>query len=132
MTVLDTSVVVSLLKGTADAVKNMKVLQETNQRITLTDITAYELLKGANLSSKRQDNLSDVKTILSSVELLDFSVEASIEAAQIYAELKRAGHLIGEFDILIAAIVKTNGEELLTRDRHFEAIPGLKLRKWLL
>jgi tRNA(fMet)-specific endonuclease VapC len=132
MTVLDTSVVVSLLKGTPDATKNLKALQETNQRIALTVITAYELLKGANLSCRRQDNLSDVKTILSSVELLDLTTDATIEAAQIYAELKRTGQLIGEFDILIAAIVKTNGEEILTRDRHFEAIPNLKLRKWLL
>jgi tRNA(fMet)-specific endonuclease VapC len=132
MTVLDTSVVVSLLKGTPDAAKNLQALQDTNQRIALTVITAYELLKGANLSSRRQDNLSDVKNILSSVEMLDLSYDATLEAAQIYAELKETGRKIGELDILIAAIAKTNGEDILTRDRHFEIIPGVKLRKWLL
>jgi predicted nucleic acid-binding protein len=84
------------------------------------------------MSSRKQENLSDVKNILSSVRMLDLTTEATIEAAQIYATLKQSGKLIGEFDLLIAAIAKVNDEEILTRDHHFEAIPHLKLRKWLL
>jgi tRNA(fMet)-specific endonuclease VapC len=132
MTILDTSVIVSLLKGTPDSIKNLKALQETDECISVTVITAYELLKGANLSSRKQENLLNVKTILSSVKMLDLTTEATIEAAQIYATLKKSGKLVGEFDLLIAAIAKVNDEEILTRDQHFEAIPSLKLRKWLL
>lgn len=53
MTILDTSVIVSLLKGTPDSIKNLKALQETDECISVTVITAYELLKGANLSSRK-------------------------------------------------------------------------------
>jgi tRNA(fMet)-specific endonuclease VapC len=130
MTVIDTSVMVSLLKGTPDSIKNIKALQEKNHRIAITAITAYELLKGAFLSFKQQENLSDVKKAISTIEVLDLSSEACFEAAQIYGELKKSGQLICEFDVLIAAIAKTNGEEILTYDRHFEVIPGLKLCKW--
>jgi predicted nucleic acid-binding protein len=56
--------------------------------------------------------------------MLDLTTEATIEAAQIYATLKQSGKLIGEFDLLIAAIAKVNDEEILTRDHHFEAIPS--------
>jgi predicted nucleic acid-binding protein len=39
--------------------------------------------------------------------------------------------LVGEIDILIAAITRTNNEELITRDEHFELlIPKSKLQKW--
>jgi tRNA(fMet)-specific endonuclease VapC len=110
MTILDTSVIVSLLKGTPDSIKNLKALQETDECISVTVITAYELLKGANLSSRKQENLLNVKTILSSVKMLDLTTEATIEAAQIYATLKKSGKLVGEFDLLIAAIAKVNDD----------------------
>jgi predicted nucleic acid-binding protein len=39
--------------------------------------------------------------------------------------------IYGEFDTLIAAITRTNNEELVTRDEHFELlIPESKLQKW--
>jgi len=58
---------------------------------------------------------------------MELSPEACAEAARIYCELKDSGNLIGEFDILIAAIAKTNHEPLLTYDQHFKAIDGLHL-----
>ena len=39
--------------------------------------------------------------------------------------------MVGEFDILIAAITIANQEEFITRDEHFELlIPKSKLQKW--
>ena len=37
---------------------------------------------------------------------------------------------MGEFDVLIAAIAKTNGEGILTRDKHFKLIKGLQIANW--
>ena len=39
--------------------------------------------------------------------------------------------MVGEFDILKAAITRANQEELVTRDEHFKLlIPESKLQKW--
>ena len=118
---------VALLNGKPDTVNMIDELQEKKHEFAITIINAYELLKGASLSVRRKENLLNVKETISNLQILDLSPEACIEAAEIYSELKTAGRLIGEFDILMAAIAKTNGQAILTNDRHFKSIKGLRL-----
>ena len=93
-------------------------------------ITAYELAKGAYLSSRADENLVKIDETISSMRILDLSFGAADQAAKIYKEVRDKGKMIAEFDILIAAIVKFNDEALVTRDRHFESIHGIKLINW--
>ena len=126
MTIIDTNVMIPFLKGTPEAVN--KVHEVSNKsHVLITVITAYELLKGARLSSKPQENLEDVKKAISNMQVLDFSIEACEEASSIFCELKKSGKMISEFDILIAAIAKTNGEAILSQDQHFNSIKGIDL-----
>jgi predicted nucleic acid-binding protein len=127
---LDTDILVALLKGNPNAVKKIESLQEDGHQISTTMITAYELAKGAYLSSRADENLVKVDETLSSMRILDLSFGAADQAAKIYKEVRDKGKMIGEFDILIAAIVKFNDETLVTRDRHFESIHGIKLINW--
>ena len=130
MTIIDTSAMVAFLNGTQDAVRKIEELTNQGDTIAVTTITVYELLKGAQLSSRQKENLLYVTEAISSVQILDLSNDACLEAARIYCTLKEEGKLIGEFDILIAAIAKTNGQAILTRDQHFKSVPGLILAKW--
>ena len=130
MTIIDTSAMVSFLNGTPEAVKKIEELTNQGDIIAITTISVYELLKGAQLSSRQKENLLEVTEAISSVQILDLSNDACLEAARIYCTLKEEGKLIGEFDILIAAIAKTNGQAILTRDQHFKSVPGLILAKW--
>jgi tRNA(fMet)-specific endonuclease VapC len=121
---------VAFLNGTQDAVRKIEELTNQGDTIAVTTITVYELLKGAQLSSRQKENLLYVTEAISSVQILDLSNDACLEAARIFCTLKEESKLIGEFDILIAAIAKTNGEAILTRDQHFKSVPGLILAKW--
>lgn len=120
---------IPLLKGTPEAVNRVREISNKDQ-VVITAITAYELLKGARLSSKPEENTENVKKAISNMQVLDFSQEASEEASNIFCELKESGKMISEFDILIAAIAKTNGEAILTRDLHFKFINGIDLVQW--
>jgi tRNA(fMet)-specific endonuclease VapC len=130
LAVLDTDVLVALLKGALDATGTIRKLEEKGERIATTIITAYELLKGAYISSRPQENLMKVKDAISNLQVLDFSFNACEEASKIYRDLRKTGAIIGEFDILIAAIAKTYDETIITRDEHFKLIRGTKLAKW--
>ena len=130
MAALDTDILVALLKGNPNAVKKIESLQEDGHQISTTMITAYELAKGAYLSSRADENLVKIDETISSMRILDLSFGAADQAAKIYKEVRDKGKMIGEFDILIAAIVKFNDEALVTRDRHFESIHGIKLINW--
>ena len=129
MTIVDTSVMVAFLKGQPDAIDKIDELTK-NGNVSITTITYYELLKGASLSSRRQENLSEITKAVANLEVVDLSLAACAEAAEIYRELKEVGCLIGEFDIIISAIARTNHEALLTRDEHFKYVKGLVLANW--
>ena len=130
MVVLDTDILVSLLKGDAAAIEKIRILREQQSSLATTIVTAYELLKGAHLSSKVDENLGKVRGSLSSLLVLDFSFGAAEEATKIYKELRERGKMIGEFDVLIAGIARFYGEALVTRDADYTSIRGIKIIKW--
>lgn len=130
MAALDTDIIVSLLKGAAEATEKIRALQESGDRISTTMITAYELMKGAYISTRAAENLVKVRESISNLRVLELSFGAVEEASRIYKELQDRGKLIGEFDVLIAGIVKFHDESLVTRDDHFKSIRGMKLITW--
>ncbi len=130
MACLDTDILVELMKGDGEAIKTVERLDKTGQTVKTTAITAYELLKGAAISSRPAQNLVRVRGLLSSIEILSLELGACEQASAVYADLRGAGEMVGEFDILIAAIAMYNGEPLVSRDEHFRPVQNLKLRKW--
>jgi len=130
LTALDTDVLISLLKGSPDAIEKIRALQERGDRICITMITAYELLKGAHISSRAEENLAKVRESISNLRILDLSLGAAEEASRIYKELQDRGKLISEFDVLIAGTVRFRDEALVTRDGHFKSVRGIKLISW--
>lgn len=127
MTVLDTTIIVALLKGKTETLAQINTLLEKEDTLCITTITAYELLKGAYRSTKQKENTQAVKEVISNLQILDLSPQACEEAAEIYSKLENAGKIFSEFDILIAAIAKANNEAILTYDKHFKTIKGLHL-----
>jgi tRNA(fMet)-specific endonuclease VapC len=131
MTILDSDILIAILKGRPEAIQKVTKLEDEGDPISTTIITAYELLKGAYLSHSSEETLSKVTDALSDIQVLDLTYNACEEASKIYRDLKKKGRMVGEFDILIAAIARTNGQTLISRDEHFELImPHQQLAKW--
>ena len=127
---LDTDILASLLKGDRNAIDTIVRLQSESQPLKTTVINAYELLKGSAISTKPEENRAKVKDLLSTIPVLTLNYESCEEASKIYSALKSKGQIIGEFDILIAAIAIYNEENLISRDRHFSLIENLNIQEW--
>ena len=131
MAILDSDILIAILKGRSEAIQKITKLEEEGDSLSTTIITAYELLKGAYLSRSSEETLAKVTDAISELQILDLTYNACEEASRIYRDLKKKGLMVGEFDILIAAIARTNDQVLVTRDEHFELImPRQKLATW--
>ncbi len=130
MACLDTDILVSLIKGDPKAVSFIDTLERKGEEIRSTVITAYELLKGAVISVKSDANVRLVKDLLSNIAILELDSPSVELASTIYQKLRRKGEMIGEFDILIAAISIKRGEELISNNKDFFKIEDLKVRLW--
>ncbi len=126
-TVVDTDVLIDLLREKEYAVKKIKEL-EKNESLSTTDINAFELYFGAYNSKKKDKNISSSKGLIKTLTLLHTTEEAMETGARIFADKKAKGKSIEIRDVLIAAITSQKGFSLLTRNReHFENIEGLVL-----
>ncbi len=127
---LDTNLLLTLLRGDDSAAKAVEDYEEAGKPLRMTAVTEYELVKGAYLSSKKEENLQRLRRLFDGTEILRPTDEACGEAAFIYSHLESRGKMINEFDVLIAGIVIANEETLVSSDEHFEVIEGLRLQSW--
>lgn len=126
MTVLDTNFLIHLLRNKAAA----EVADYyTNPKITI--ITLFELYYGAKRSVKQEESISDINSLLKSVDILAFDKPAAEKAAEIRAGQINSGEPVDIMDVLIAGIVMSRNEELVTNNiKHFRRIPGLRCSSW--
>jgi len=131
MAILDSDILIAILKGRSEAIQKITKLEEDGDSLSTTIITAYELFKGAYLSRKSEETLAKVTDAISELQIFDLTYNACEEASRICRDLEKKGLVVGEFDILIAAIARANDQVLVTRDEHFELImPHQKLATW--
>lgn len=89
-----------------------------------TVISRFELLAGARGERGEQAT----RDLLGAIPALPLTIEAADLAATLFRDLARAGTGVPMADCLIAGIVQSAGDILLTRNRrHFERFPALKL-----
>jgi tRNA(fMet)-specific endonuclease VapC len=128
---LDTDTCSFILKRSSQTV--LRRLQTVPvSEVCISVITKSELLYGVQLSPRaRQDNIA-VDAFLRHLAVLDFPDEAAAHYAEIRAELKMRGQLIGANDLLIAAHARCLGLVLVTNNvREFGRIPGLIVENWM-
>lgn len=69
---------------------------------------------------------------MSTCNILDLDVFIADKASDIYDELRKAGNLVEDADMLIAATVIRHEMIVVTDNtQHFKRIRGLKLENWL-
>ena len=108
------------------------------QRVPVTDvfmsvITKSELLYGVEVSPRRTQDAAALAAFLPYVEVLDFPDTAAVHYAEIRADLKKRGALIGANDLLIAAHARSVGLTLVTNNTaEFARVKGVTLENWTL
>lgn len=102
---------------------------ERADTIFVSTIVIGELLAGYKRGSKKIENKERLHTFLEKpgVAIINVSKETSEVYAQIQFELAQKGKPIPSNDAWIAAHALETGSVLVTYDRHFLKIPGLRL-----
>lgn len=94
-------------------------------------VTASELLHGVHRTKGRaahRHRAVFVEQLLSAVEALPITMAVARTHAEIWAELKADGNLIGAHDLWIAATALSHGMKVATANAgDFERVPGLSV-----
>lgn len=101
--------------------------------VCMSIVTKAELMYGVEVSPRRAQDASALAALLPYVEAIAFDDGAALQYAEIRADLKRRGEMIGANDLFIAAHARANGLTLVTNNTvEFRRVRHLKLANWTL
>jgi tRNA(fMet)-specific endonuclease VapC len=99
--------------------------------VCISVITRAELQYGVEISPKRVHDTAALAAFLRYVEVPDFTGDAATQYADIRADLKKRGCMIGANDLLIAAHARALGLTLVTNNTaEFGRVADLSLENW--
>ncbi len=127
---LDTCVIIDLIKGDANTIQAMK--SKSPDQVAISSITEFELRYGMEQTSKLKNKSKGiVEAILSEINTLNFESKEAVKAAEIRNNLRALGTPIGPYDFLIAATALANDLILVTsNEKEFTRIQDLKIENW--
>ena len=110
------------------------VARHADEESFLSVITASELLQGVHRATRpdvRARRSAFVEGILERFPLLSVDLACARAHAQIWAELRQVGTIIGAHDLWLAATCVAHGLTMVTANiREFERVPGLAIEAW--
>ena len=129
---LDTDTCSYVVKRSSQEVLNrLQAVPVTD--VCISVITKSELLYGVEVSPRRTQDATALKAFLPYVEVLEFPDAAATHYAQIRADLKKRGQMIGANDLFIAAHARSLGLSLVTNNiAEFSRVKGLTVENWTL
>ena len=125
MVLVDSSVYIQLLREQKNPVAELATRFDVVE-IVICGIVRVEVLRGV----LRQDVRAYLRTFFDA--LVDVPMTESVwrAAEELAWNLDRTGAILPVTDVLIATCAFEADASLLTHDRHFESVPGLRLARW--
>ncbi|MCE7061730.1 type II toxin-antitoxin system VapC family toxin [Dyadobacter sp. CY343] len=121
--VIDTGIFIEFLRK-PDKSKTVLKSLPNDAALFVSAVTVYELMMGATGQEKK----NDIHILLDGIPVLPFTEEVSINAAEIYHDLRRRNLMMEFRDIFIAASAITFHLPVKTLNLgHFQRIQNLEL-----
>ena len=118
------------LSALAEGEPAIEPLLRKAAQIAIPVIVLGEYRYGIAHSRDRKHYEEWLTEYLSRFRILDVDEATTISYRDVRTELKRAGTPIPSNDVWIAALCRQHRLPLLSRDRHFDAVPGVQRLAW--
>lgn len=128
MACLDTSLLIDILAAEPRARKVMEDLDERGERHGIAPVTAVECWIGASLASAQEYRRTE--ELLESLLWYDMDRATARRAGELHGRHIETGSRLGFNDWVIAATAIEYDQQLITADRDFEGIDGLRVRTY--
>ncbi len=124
--IVDADVVIRGEKGGFDF-RNW-LASHANEQFELAAVTVAELWHGVERASGVHKSRREryLRTIMDLVPIIPYTEQTAYEHARIWAALESSGHMIGPYDLIVAATALERGSQVATFNRqHFGRVKGL-------
>ncbi|HZQ69864.1 MAG TPA: type II toxin-antitoxin system VapC family toxin [Terriglobales bacterium] len=126
---LDTNTASYIIKGNLPRVRE-RLLKVPMAEVGISSVTEAELRFGVARIPNARKLATAVEEFLLRLEILAWDSDCAKEYAQLRASLERSGEPMGNLDMMIAAQALAAGAMLVSDDRVFRRVKGLKVEDW--
>ena len=91
-----------------------------------------EVQAGLQFAKRPASCIEQLNRLLAVVRIWPLEPTIAEHYGKTYAQLKLAGRVLSQVDLLLAAACRQSGWVLLTTDRDFEALPDIRQENWLI
>ena len=124
MIVLDTAVLIKVEKGDNALINRLEDLKaQLGEELVLTAPGYAEALHGFVVIGKQELG----EEFLHPFDVIPFDTSSARTCALLKHDLEKSGNMIPAFDLMIASIAMISNSTLVSFDKHFERVAGLKL-----
>jgi tRNA(fMet)-specific endonuclease VapC len=120
---LDTNIIIEVFRGSKDHAEKISKLRG----FYISSIVLGELYVGVNRVNNKEKYLKSLNEFLRGTTVIPIDYETSKLYGKIVASLYKKGKPIPTNDIWIAAVAVQHKLKLITNDKHFNEVQGLKL-----
>jgi tRNA(fMet)-specific endonuclease VapC len=124
--ILDTNALSAFVDGDARIGDTLR----TQPRAAIPVIVLGEFRYGIALSRQRSSYEAWLESYLPHFDVLPVTQETTATYAALRVALRRSGRAIPANDAWIAALALQHGLPVLSRDEHFDVVPGLSRMDW--
>lgn len=124
--ILDADVIIADERGAFDLREFFR--SHANEEFAIPSITAAEILHGVERATGAHHarRKRHVEEILASVASAPYTAQTAAVHARIWAELERAGTMIGPYDLIVAATaLEMNFAVVTFNQKHYTKVNGL-------
>ena len=90
-----------------------------------------EYRAGIRVSKRFRQNFARLQAALGVFRLWPSDESTAATFAEVFQELRAAGKMLSQFDLLIAAVARQQQLTLLTADQDFQVVSGIVTDNWL-
>jgi tRNA(fMet)-specific endonuclease VapC len=126
---LDTDICIELLRGNFNVIERR---QGYDEKVAISFMTVAELFYGAEKSNNKDKNANLIAEFLLTVEIIHSDLEILKKFGNLKALLGKAGNILSDADIFIAATALVRCNMLITGNvNHFKRIEELRIENWI-
>ena len=118
------------LSAVADGESALEPILRKAPQIAIPVIVLGEYRYGISQSRNRKHYEQWLAEYLLTFRILDVDERTTLSYSAVRTELKKAGTPIPSNDVWIAALCRQHSLPLLSRDRHFDAVAGIRRLEW--
>lgn len=128
--ILDTDTVSYYFRGHPKVVDKVDKYLMEHGFVHISIVTYYEVMNGL-LYKDAKGQLAKFERFVRLNNVIPLTLKSAKVAAEIYADLRKNGNVIGHNDVIIAGVAIDNELILITNNiRHFNRISKLELDNW--